>query len=208
MNITSLWILLSLVLSSCGKATSDIVSELRALPEGSSTSANLIDGAEQTVTLIYDSSKVSNPTSCSVTEMSEMFRRANDATPNTTNWDKSSVTDMSGMFKDAYAANPNTSNRDTSSVTNMGEMFRDATSADPDMSGWNFSSIANMFGMFNGILISTTNYDNLLTQLDATAGSGVVLDAGSSQFTSGGAAATARANLVSDSWTINDGGSI
>lgn len=72
---------------------------------------------------------------------------------------------MSGMFKDAYAANPNTSNRDTSSVTNMGEMFRDATSADPDMSGWNFSSIANMFGMFNGILISTTNYNNLLTPL-------------------------------------------
>ena len=87
-------------------------------------------------------------------------------------------------------------------------MFINSNTADPDMSAWDFSSVTNLIYMFTNTSISTGNYDNLLIRLDTTAGSGLTLDAGTSQYTSGGAAATARANLVSDSWTINDGGSI
>ena len=109
---------------------------------------------------------------------------------------------------DAVAANPDTSNWNTSSVTNMLSMFNGATSADPDMSGWDFSSVTNLGNMFRDVTLSTVNYDNMLIRLDATAGSGLALHAGSSKYTSGSAASTARANLISDSWTINDGGSI
>ena len=180
-----------------------------ATPDTSNRDTSSVTDMTEMFKDAYDANPdTTNWDTSNVTSMREMFDHANVAQPNTINWDTSNVTDMSGMFRDAFAANPNTSNWDTSSVTNMNEMFKDATNADPDMSDWEFTNVILMVGMFEGVSISTTNYDNLLIQLDATAGSGGFLHAGSSQYTSGGAAATARANLISDSWTINDGGSI
>ena len=143
-----------------------------------------------------------------VTSMARMFAGTALANPDTSGWNTSNVTSMRTMFAASNLANPDTSNWDTSNVTDMYGMFINSNTADPDMSAWDFSSVTNLIYMFTNTSISTGNYDNLLIRLDATAGSGLTLDAGTSQYTSGGAAATARANLVSDSWTINDGGSI
>ncbi len=143
-----------------------------------------------------------------VTSMARMFAGTALANPDTSGWNTSNVTSMRTMFAASNLANPDTSSWDTSNVTDMYGMFINSNTADPDMSAWDFSSVTNLIYMFTNTSISTGNYDNLLIRLDTTAGSGLTLDAGTSQYTSGGAAATARANLVSDSWTINDGGSI
>lgn len=149
----------------------------------------------------------SNWDTSNVTDMSHMFRGTYIANPDTSGWDTSSVTDMRSMFYSAEAASPNTSGWDTSNVLTMDNMFNSAPVADPDMSFWDFSSVINLAGMFTGTSISTVNYDNLLIQLDATAGSGLSFDAGTSQYSSVGAAISARISLLGRGWTINDGGS-
>jgi len=149
----------------------------------------------------------SNWDTSNVTEMSHMFRGTYIANPDTSGWDTSSVTDMRSMFYSAEAASPNTSGWDTSNVLTMDNMFNSAPVSDPDMSFWDFSSVINLAGMFTGTSISTVNYDNLLFQLDATAGSGLSFDAGTSQYSSVGAAISARISLLGRGWTINDGGS-
>lgn len=144
----------------------------------------------------------------SVTNMAYMFERADLANPVTTNWDTSNVTDMSAMFWSAPSANPDVSGWDTSKVSSMQNMFLSASAANPNMSSWDFTSVANMtdFASFSGL--STTNYDDLLVQLDTTAVNTITLDVGSTNYTSAGAGGTARGNLVGKGWTINDGGGI
>ena len=83
-----------------------------------------------------------------VTDMSEMFLSAGDATPDTSGWDTSEVTDMSEMFRDATSAEPNTTDWDTSEVTDMSEMFYNATSANPNTTDWDTSGVTDMSRMF------------------------------------------------------------
>jgi len=55
--------------------------------------------------------------------------------------------------------------------------------------------------------LSTTVYDELLVNWEAQTGYNAQNpNFGSSQYTSGSAAATARADLVTAGWTITDGG--
>ena len=112
------------------------------------------------------------------------------------------------MFWSAPSANPDVSGWDTSKVSSMQNMFLSASAANPNMSSWDFTSVANMtdFASFSGL--STTNYDDLLVQLDTTAVNTITLDVGSTNYTSAGAGGTARGNLVGKGWTINDGGGI
>tara|TARA_Y100000780_G_scaffold166498_1_gene151432 strand:+ start:132031 stop:133554 length:1524 start_codon:yes stop_codon:yes gene_type:complete len=91
---------------------------------------------------------VSGGDTSEVTNMSNMFKIAGQAVPDTSGWDTSKVTDMSNMFDFATSANPNTSGWDTSNVTDMGEMFASATVAEPDTSGWDTSKVTNMYRMF------------------------------------------------------------
>jgi hypothetical protein len=66
----------------------------------------------------------------------------------------------------------------------------------------------NLFGLSNGL--STTNYDlTLIGWDDQSVQSGEQVDFGTSVFTLGGSAETARTNLINnDLWTINDGGGV
>jgi hypothetical protein len=59
-----------------------------------------------------------------------------------------------------------------------------------------------------GVAIPTARYDALLINWDAhDPFDGMFPNFGSSQYTAGGTAATARANLIStDGWAISDGG--
>ena len=87
--------------------------------------------------------------------------------------------------------------------------FYKANSFDQDISSWDINQVSN----FNDFLrdstgLSTANYDALLIAWDAQGAmsfSGTV-NFGGSKYTAGGAAATARASLVTKWGAILDGG--
>jgi hypothetical protein len=129
---------------------------------------------------------------------------------NITSWVTTSAIDMNFMFSGELGLespfNQNISGWDTSNVANMDFMLVNCTSFDQDLSSWDITSLttANMLG---GVTLSTVNYDALLIGWEAqTENPDVNFDAGNSEYTSGGAAETARSALVSNGWVITDGG--
>jgi surface protein len=142
--------------------------------------------------------------------MDNMFYNANDFNGDISSWDVTSVTFMNQMFKGANDFNNDISGWNPQSVISMSEMFNTALSFDQDLSGWDITSVSSMFDMFDGVTLSTPNYDALLIGWEGqSVNNGVTFDGGNSQYTAGGAAATARQALIDDhSWSITDGGSV
>ena len=132
-------------------------------------------------------------------------------------WDVSNVTYMYAALAGAFDFNQPLNNWDTSSVTNMLGVFSRTTSFDQDISDWDISNVLDFRVFARFVTFSTTNYDAILIGWEATLqaafpnGSGytptISTHFGNSEYTGGGAAATARASLVSNfGWTITDGG--
>jgi len=103
-------------------------------------------------------------------------------------------------------------NNDFSAVTSWGEFgYNSGLTSLKFNANVSFAATTNMGNLLTGCTIATSEYDALLTRLDATwvapAGpfSGT-LTGGNSKYTGGGAVATARAALVTAGWTITDGG--
>jgi len=151
----------------------------------------------------------------SVTNMGFMFFNCSSLTSlDVSGFDTSSVTNMSSMFYSCSSITSlDVSGFDTSSVTTMSSMFRNCSSlADIigvesfDIEGLNSTGDLNNF-MIN-VTIPTARYDALLVNWDAQEPfDGMSPNFGNSTYTAGSAAATARANLISnDGWTITDGG--
>jgi surface protein len=154
-----------------------------------------------------------------VTNMSGMFRANNRFNQNINIWNTSSVTNMGQMFYGSIFNQP-IGDWDVSSITDMNLMFGSnygiISRFNQDISNWNISGVTN----FNGFIsrpISTTNYDSLLVDWENTlqtaypGGSGytpiINISFGTSKYTSGSAAATARQSLIDNfTWTISDGG--
>ncbi len=144
----------------------------------------------------------------SVTSMDYMFQ----ITPfnqDIGSWDVSNVSSMNCMFAGAESFNQDISGWNVSNVTDMGVMFADALLFNQDLSSWNISNVTNMSNMFDNITLSTEKYDAMLIAWSALSlQPSVTFDAGGSKY-SAGAAATARANIISTyGWTINDGGQV
>ena len=156
----------------------------------------------------------------SVTAMNGMFQDCNDVTSlDVSGFNTSLVTNMYAMFYRCRAATAglDVSSFDTSSVTNMQYMFQELgtdNGASIDIIGVeNFNIEAFIFtnslrNFMTGVAIPTARYDSLLINWDAQDPlDGLSPTFGSSQYTAGGTAAAARANLIStDGWTITDGG--
>ena len=142
-----------------------------------------------------------------VTDMRNMFYANTVLNSNINFEDTSNVTQIGGMFQGCVAFNQPL-NLDTSSVTSMSSMFLYAGAFDQDISAWNISSLTNSASMFFGSAFSTTNYDLLLVAWQGqTHNNSVNFHAGTAQYSSG-APATAKAGLITDSWTITDGGPV
>ena len=143
----------------------------------------------------------------SVTSMYQMFQGASSFNQDISGWNLSSATNLQFMFQNATVFNQNIGSWNVSKVTEMGSMFA-YTAFNQSLSSWNVSNVTNMQYMFNGVTLSTGNYSNTLIAWSALSlKSNVTLNAGSSMYFTG-AAATARAAIISTyKWTITDGGS-
>lgn len=165
---------------------------------------------------------IGNWDTSSVTDMRSMFRDAPAFNQDIGSWNTSSVTDIYWMFYGATAFNQDITDWDTSSVTSMYAMFRDASAFDQNISKWDFSSLdwysrgqRCLAAFFLNGQLSTSNYDALLVKWASQASSigastngnlsSVIM--GTSTYTAGSAAATARNTLVNTyGWSITDGG--
>ena len=164
-----------------------------------------------------------------VTSMMEMFSAArafnNGGSSSISGWNTSNVTSMVGMFQNANAFNQPINTWNVSKVNSMYYMFQNATVFNQPIDTWNLAGFnaQNALTLFmNGktgtSAYSTTNYNALLigwnnNKLLSANGvanwrTDLTPDFGGAKYTAGGAAATARAALVSYGWTITDGGSI
>ncbi len=100
--------------------------------------------------------------------------------------------------------------QDFSSVTNWAG-FASAINFTPiDMNWKNNANITSttLSSLLNNSEIETSDYDNLLIALDTVGNINGRLHSGNSNYTAAGAGGTARANLVTNGWTITDGGGV
>jgi len=125
-------------------------------------------------------------------------------------WDVGNVTSFRSMFSFNGSFNQPIGSWNTSSATDMVAMFRSTAAFDQDLSGWNVSLVEEFDLFLSSNSLSTSNYDALLVAWEAQlVQSNLVAHFGSSTYTTGSAAATARAALIADhGWTITDGGAV
>ncbi len=141
-----------------------------------------------------------------VIAITNMFKDATSFNQNIGSWNVSGVPDLQYMFAGATSFNQDIGSWSPSTATAMINMFSGATSFDQDIGGWDITSALNLSNMFLNITLSTANYDALLIGWEAQAEQPNVTFHGGNSTYSAGAAATARAALVTNGWTITDGG--
>jgi len=92
----------------------------------------------------------------------------------------------------------------------MFAMFYLCYSFDDNLSTWNVSNVFDMENMLDSTSVSQSNYDALLIRWDSLPSlqSSITFGVQGLQYTSGGAADTARSNITSNySWTfVGDSG--
>lgn len=95
----------------------------------------------------------------------------------------------------------------TFAPTNISNMFAGNTAMTTGFASWDVSGLTTAGSFAPNMTISVAEYDaTLIAWAAQTVNSGVTISFGSSKYTGGGAAAAARATLVSAGWTITDGG--
>ena len=151
----------------------------------------------------------------SVTNMSAMFQNCSGLTSlDVSSFDTAIVTDMSYMFFVCSGLNSiDVSSFDTSSVADMFAMFHVCSGLtsivgveDFIITGLDGTSDLSSFLTIGKM--TTAQYDNLLINWKAQDPfNGMTASFGASKYTGGGAAATARQDLIDiDGWSISDGG--
>ena len=151
----------------------------------------------------------------SVTRMEAMFRDSVVFNQDISSWNTLNVTDMGFMFWNNSAFNQPIGSWNISNVTNLRYMFYNATAFDQNLSNWNFTGISNSYNLTDfmfGATLSTENYDALLLSWLNQAPNMVKilnLNMGSSTYSSGSSAESARQELINTyGWTITDGGAV
>jgi len=145
-----------------------------------------------------------------------MFQGAFDFDQPIEAWDVSKVTTFYAMFLGAWnqltTFNQDLSDWDTGAVTTMANMFlNNGSIVGGGISSFDIEEVTTMSRMFEmqvgSTALTTANYDAILIAWEGqTEQADVVFHAGDAEYTGGGTAAAARAALVSNGWTITDGG--
>ena len=157
---------------------------------------------------------VSSFDTTNVTYMNAMFYNNSSITSlDLSSFVTTSLTTMRYMFfgTTSLTGTLDVSSFDTSSVTNMQNCFGNTNLTDINgVENFDIEGINTSVGLSNfmSITLPTSRYDALLVNWDAQDPlDNLAPHFGSSQYTAGGTAAAARANLIStDGWTITDGG--
>jgi len=150
---------------------------------------------------------VSNVGEFNLTEHSA-FRGCTNMTWTATDTPIVSTTSLKDSFRDCTLFNGNLSGWDVSLITIFSSTFRGCVAFDQNLSAWNIGSATSMTNIMAFVTLSTANYDALLIGWESQApNTGLTPNFWDSTYTAGGAAATARASLISTyGWTITDGG--
>jgi len=153
-----------------------------------------------------------------VTNMDSLFRGCSGMTspPDVSGWDTAKVTSVHYIFGgcSGMTSPPDVSGWDTAKVQDMRLAFYLLGSRDIPADDWSIAGVTvpNSFdSMFLLTTLPTARYDALLTKWEAQAVKpvGATFHGGSSKYSAGSAAQTARtslANPATNNWTIVDGG--
>ena len=152
-----------------------------------------------------------------VTSLSQTFQGSSFTSIDISGWNLSNCTTWgakyAGAFSGGDAAYINVTDvtiRTAGTVT-MYETFSLLGTCDIiGLDTWDISQVNQITDFMNGTKITTVEYDKLLIAWNSQdAVNSLAVKFGTSQYTLGSAAATARASLIStDLWTITDGGGI
>lgn len=126
-------------------------------------------------------------------------------------WDFSNATNMQLMFQLSNASVINVTGLNTSNNTSLNQTFSlSELETVVGLDTFNIESVTSFSNMFFGTKLSTVEYDKVLISWDGQdAVNSLAVNFGTSKYTLGSAAATARAGLIAnDLWTITDGGGI
>ena len=100
-----------------------------------------------------------------VTDMREMFRRAQSFNQDISGWDTGNVVNMEDMFDKCSNFNQDIGTWNVSKVWSMSDMFYGAKEFNQDISRWDVSSVTNMSGMFTGCLSFNQDLSNWCVSL-------------------------------------------
>lgn len=140
-----------------------------------------------------------------VINVANMFRDNTTFNKAVEDLDFSSVENALSFLFGALAFNKPVNNLNTSSLLNWGSFLRN-TNFNRPMNNLDFSAATNVNNLLRDSNFSQTNYDPLLISFDAQSlNSNLNFHAGTAKY-GAGAPATARANRISDGWTMTDGG--
>tara|TARA_R110000744_G_scaffold246732_1_gene363147 strand:+ start:56 stop:841 length:786 start_codon:yes stop_codon:yes gene_type:complete len=129
----------------------------------------------------------------------------------------SGVSDMTNAFRAASSYDGRFVGWDFNTITDMYAMLYQAASYTQSLASLNIVNVTDMRYLLTTATLTEANYNATLIGWEATlqayvAGGGtyshsIVITFGNSEYTGGGAAAAARASLISNfGWTITDGG--
>ena len=144
------------------------------------------------------------------TNMLDMFRNATAFNGDISGWNVGSVQFFSNMFEGATSFNQNIGGWNTLNAINMLRMFAGASSFNQNIGNWSMGGVTNATGMFEGAGLATCKYDSLLLGWSQqTLLNGLSFSAGTSRYTSGSDAASARNLIITNfQWAISDGGTV
>jgi len=145
-----------------------------------------------------------------VTTMYSMFQGAAAFNQNIGSWNTAAVTSMNSMFFDATAFNQDIGSWNTAAVTSMSYMLYGATAFNQNIGSWNLAAVQELDDILTSSGLQTANYDAILIgweQNKSSFSDDLYASFGNTKY-SAGAAATARAALVTYGWAITDGGQV
>lgn len=146
-----------------------------------------------------------------IISLESAFQGCNLGTPDLTVWDVSNVTDFIRAFTNNSNFNSDISGWTIRNDTNvfMNNMFQLCASFDQNISLWDYSGVTTLALFLDNSGLGTANYDLLLLKWDSQVIPLANFNIGVSglTYTLGGAAETARTNLIGKGWVfVGDSG--